>query len=176
MWIVLFKVKLLLFCAYCYNLCFRLRIIWIYISLNSSQNSFYISKYWKNHSKSVHSALFLGPKKLSWILGPNNATYIKWKIIIHIFTWLPQNRLSRDSTFLIKLKNNFSKKKWYFFCIVLIIIFRGQFHQIEFKQPNLKKKNFIKIPNRAWEILIFGVLSAQLLVQFWGACGRKISQ
>ena len=34
-------------------------------SLNSSQNSFYIPKYWKSHSKSVHSALFLGPKNLA---------------------------------------------------------------------------------------------------------------
>ena len=35
------------------------------VSLNSSQNSFYISKYWKNHSKISSFSLILGTKNLA---------------------------------------------------------------------------------------------------------------
>ena len=86
MWIVLFKVKLLLFWVYCYNLCFRLRIIWIYFSLNSSQNSFYISKYWKNHSKISSFSLILGTKNLAeyWdqtVLNKTSTRRPLWRLV-----------------------------------------------------------------------------------------------
>ena len=35
------------------------------VSLNSSQNSFYISKYWKNHSEISSFSLILGTKNLA---------------------------------------------------------------------------------------------------------------